>query len=284
MAPTELPKGTYCPAKPGDVRGPCPMINTLANHGYLPRDGRNVTAGELVSAMHNVAGLSWPLATVFVRPIFFEHPTSGTLPPTNTSLWKTILHTIRHPGGWLFRFGMRRKRQRDPVSHKKCIDLDQLGLPGVIEHDISLTRRDYQQGDNITLQSDLVDALLAAGLSPSPTDGVQPNGNDTEAARGVITAQDLAALRRRRIADQRAQNPGLEYGPMQHAFGCSEIALLLGILGNGKEVRRDYAAAFFKEERLPVEEGWRRRAWWNRLGFFGLGRMTAMMKKLVGGL
>ncbi|KAH6897713.1 Chloroperoxidase [Coprinopsis sp. MPI-PUGE-AT-0042] len=24
---------------PGDLRGPCPALNTLANHGYLPRDG-----------------------------------------------------------------------------------------------------------------------------------------------------------------------------------------------------------------------------------------------------
>jgi hypothetical protein len=24
---------------PGDMRGPCPALNTLANHGYLPRDG-----------------------------------------------------------------------------------------------------------------------------------------------------------------------------------------------------------------------------------------------------
>jgi hypothetical protein len=23
----------------GDVRGPCPGLNTLANHGYLPRNG-----------------------------------------------------------------------------------------------------------------------------------------------------------------------------------------------------------------------------------------------------
>jgi hypothetical protein len=24
-------------------RSPCPMLNTLANHGYLPRDGKNIT-------------------------------------------------------------------------------------------------------------------------------------------------------------------------------------------------------------------------------------------------
>ena len=24
-----------------DLRGPCPGLNALANHGFLPRDGRN---------------------------------------------------------------------------------------------------------------------------------------------------------------------------------------------------------------------------------------------------
>jgi hypothetical protein len=26
---------------PGDLRSPCPALNALANHGFLPRDGRN---------------------------------------------------------------------------------------------------------------------------------------------------------------------------------------------------------------------------------------------------
>jgi hypothetical protein len=25
----------------GDLRSPCPGLNSLANHGFLPRDGRN---------------------------------------------------------------------------------------------------------------------------------------------------------------------------------------------------------------------------------------------------
>jgi len=34
---------------PGDSRGPCPALNLLANHGYLPRNG-TVTFGEVVEA------------------------------------------------------------------------------------------------------------------------------------------------------------------------------------------------------------------------------------------
>lgn len=33
------------------VRGPCPMLNTLANHGFLPRDGRQLTQDVIVSGL-----------------------------------------------------------------------------------------------------------------------------------------------------------------------------------------------------------------------------------------
>ncbi|KAF5343164.1 hypothetical protein D9758_017056 [Tetrapyrgos nigripes] len=32
----------------GDVRSPCPFLNTLANHGYVPRSGKNVTIPDIV--------------------------------------------------------------------------------------------------------------------------------------------------------------------------------------------------------------------------------------------
>ncbi|KAH0830121.1 Chloroperoxidase [Lanmaoa asiatica] len=33
---------SYCPPQPSDKRSPCPALNTLANHGFLPRDGKNI--------------------------------------------------------------------------------------------------------------------------------------------------------------------------------------------------------------------------------------------------
>ncbi|PHH73458.1 hypothetical protein CDD80_3812 [Ophiocordyceps camponoti-rufipedis] len=36
------------PPGPGDSRSPCPGLNSLANHGFLPRDGRNVDLGTLI--------------------------------------------------------------------------------------------------------------------------------------------------------------------------------------------------------------------------------------------
>ncbi|KAL5427932.1 hypothetical protein PMIN04_001132 [Paraphaeosphaeria minitans] len=39
----------HAPAS-GDLRSPCPVLNALANHGFLPRDGRNITQGVLIKA------------------------------------------------------------------------------------------------------------------------------------------------------------------------------------------------------------------------------------------
>ena len=36
---------------PNDSRSPCPALNALANHGYLPRDGHNISADLLLSVL-----------------------------------------------------------------------------------------------------------------------------------------------------------------------------------------------------------------------------------------
>ncbi|RPD67313.1 Cloroperoxidase [Lentinus tigrinus ALCF2SS1-7] len=55
---------SYIPATPGDSRSPCPALNALANHGYLPRDGRNITVTQLVSAIRHIYGISLPFASI----------------------------------------------------------------------------------------------------------------------------------------------------------------------------------------------------------------------------
>jgi len=61
-----------------------------------------------------------------------------------------------------------------------------------------------------------------------------------------------------------------------------EIALFLGVFGDGKKVRCDFARAFFEEERLPIREGWARRQWWRRLGIAELGLTARRVRRLVG--
>ncbi|KAI0744560.1 hypothetical protein C8Q76DRAFT_4837 [Earliella scabrosa] len=54
----------YAPAGPNDSRSPCPALNALANHGYLPRDGRNITQAQLVSTLRDVYNISCPFGTI----------------------------------------------------------------------------------------------------------------------------------------------------------------------------------------------------------------------------
>ncbi|TLD19905.1 hypothetical protein PspLS_09614 [Pyricularia sp. CBS 133598] len=48
----------------GDVRSPCPMLNALANHGYLPRNGQNIDMDTLKQAFTAGVNLA-PDATEF---------------------------------------------------------------------------------------------------------------------------------------------------------------------------------------------------------------------------
>ncbi|KAJ5595735.1 hypothetical protein N7450_002193 [Penicillium hetheringtonii] len=47
----------------GDQRGPCPGLNALANHGYIPRSGV-VSFGNVIAAINKVYGMGVDLATI----------------------------------------------------------------------------------------------------------------------------------------------------------------------------------------------------------------------------
>ncbi|KAK7057693.1 heme-HALOPEROXIDASE domain-containing protein [Favolaschia claudopus] len=53
----------FLPPKPTDLRGPCPALNALANHGYLPRTGRNITIRSVLQACEDVYNVDPALLT-----------------------------------------------------------------------------------------------------------------------------------------------------------------------------------------------------------------------------
>lgn len=267
---TPLDKGTYTPSSPSDLRSPCPMINALANHGYLPHDGRNISAADFSSAM-SLVGLSPFLGALFSNAVFLQHPTPSAPKPSFISRLRAIFanpwELLPHRLGVLLPGHLR--MQTDLAGRKvRVLNLDQLSLHGAIEHDISLSRRDLAQGDNHTSQADLIEQIL----------GASSDGGKT------FSMDDLCALRCRRIETQRLENAELQYGAFEHELGCGEIALLLKVFGDGTRVRCDYLRAFFVEERLPVTEGWRigRRSWWRALGLVGLKWTVEKVKRRIG--
>jgi hypothetical protein len=50
-------------------RAPCPGLNTLANHGYLNRNGLNITDTELIEAFLNVYGIGKGFSSTLVDGI-----------------------------------------------------------------------------------------------------------------------------------------------------------------------------------------------------------------------
>jgi len=252
-----LPKGEYQPARPTDLRSPCPAVNALANHGYIPRDGRNVSSTDIRTAMTEL-GVSNAIRTTFTYAAYLEHQDH---PPTG--FWAFI----RNPFAYLLRqFGVRSSHQQ-AANGTASLNLDQLSRHGAIEHDVSLSRHDFNQGDNTIPQKDLIADLI----------GCSADGK-------VITATDLAKLRLRRLGQQKMENTDLQYGAEQHQLACGESALILTVFGTGfghYDVPVSYVQALFADERLPVLEGWRRRRWWT-LGFVELTWQAQVLKRLVG--
>ncbi|ETS80520.1 hypothetical protein PFICI_08049 [Pestalotiopsis fici W106-1] len=99
---TWVPQEWIAPG-PDDSRGPCPGLNTLANHGYLPRDGRKITLDFLRDAMLNGFNIAHSDAEGLF-PLALQ--TSPDYPNTDT------------------------------------FDLEDLGRHDILEHDISLSRSD----------------------------------------------------------------------------------------------------------------------------------------------
>ncbi|KAK1230006.1 hypothetical protein PQX77_006917 [Marasmius sp. AFHP31] len=127
-------KHKFIPPGHGDIRGPCPGLNALANHNYLPHNGV-ATVDQFISATHNVFGMGLDLGTFLS---IFGSLTSGDIatfsiggPPPSSLLPPLLGHPLGLSG-----------------SHNKY------------ETDVSPTRGDlYQTGDNTRLNMTRFKAL-----------------------------------------------------------------------------------------------------------------------------
>ncbi|KAI1089183.1 Cloroperoxidase [Rostrohypoxylon terebratum] len=91
---------------PNDVRAPCPMLNTLANHGFLPHSGKGITVNKTIDALY------------------------------------TALNIDKSLGQLLFNFAV----STNPTPNATFFDLDNLSRHNILEHDASLSRQDAYFG------------------------------------------------------------------------------------------------------------------------------------------
>jgi hypothetical protein len=219
---------------------------------------------DLNAAMNEV-GMSSLLGSVFAVPTYFEYqnPAKAYLQKP-VSIFTRIWRIITNPYMIFDYFGCWQRGQAS--NGKKYINLVDLASHGAIEHDISLSRRDIgQKAGNNAPQQDLIEKLL-----DSSSDGGES-----------LSVDDLGKFIKRRIKQQLNENPGLTYGPSEHQVNCGQVALMMHCFGNGKTIPCKYVRALFVDERLPIDEGWRKRTWWQMglIEFFGA---VQTMKTVVG--
>lgn len=106
----------------GDVRSPCPGWNTLANHGYINRNGRNISYDSFIDACTAAFGLPQVITVV------------GAV---NAQISAQIF-----PNGIL----------------NSLEDLSR--THNVVEHDASLTRDDVYLGNAVALNPQLLNAFV----------------------------------------------------------------------------------------------------------------------------
>ncbi|KAK4160492.1 Chloroperoxidase [Cladorrhinum sp. PSN259] len=240
-------------------RSPCPVVNALANHGYIKRDGRKIYMNELNASMRHV-GMSPLLGSVFAIPTYFEyHNPALAYRKKPVSTWQRVWSLIKNPYSYFDFFGCWNRTKSD--KGRKYLDLVDLASHGAIEHDVSLSRRDIgqKQGNNDP-QPDLIEDMLQYS-------------SDGE----YLTIEELGIFIQARIKRQLVDNPELVYGPAEHQVNCGQIALMMGCFGDGTKIPVKYVRALFEEERLPIKEGWKRRFWWT----MGLSEFFGAVRKMV---
>ncbi|KAJ7587570.1 Chloroperoxidase, partial [Mycena floridula] len=187
--------------KSTDLRSPCPALNTLANHGFLPRDGRNLTQDLVIKASGDGFNVAPELLFLAARL------------GLSTS---TDLNTFT---------------------------LDDIKLYNSLEHDASLSRGDFALGDNLHFNETIYQTL--ANSNP----GVE-----------FFNATSAGQVQKERLAISQATNPKNINTSKEFGIRTAQSALYLSVMGNPITgvAPKEFVNIFFREERMPIEEGWKR--------------------------
>lgn len=108
---------TWSPPGPYDVRAPCPMLNTLANHGFLPHDGKDITREVTQNALFDALNINKTAAS------------------------------------FLFDFAL----TTNPNKNATTFSLNDLGNHNILEHDASLSRSDAYFGNPLVFNQSVFD-------------------------------------------------------------------------------------------------------------------------------
>ncbi|KAK7052963.1 hypothetical protein VNI00_004283 [Paramarasmius palmivorus] len=176
-------------------------MNLLANHGFLPRNGKNITIPIVLQAA--VDGFNLENDAI------------------STAAKAALLSSKMH----------------DQFT------INDIKLHNMLEHDGSISRADYALGDNAAFNESLYAVTARSNPGVSYYNG---------------TSAGLAF--RERHEHSLAHNPNITNTIKEFQVKTREAAFYLAIMGNATtgEAPKKFVDIFFREERLPLEEGWRR--------------------------
>ncbi|KAL8799516.1 MAG: hypothetical protein Q9182_005825 [Xanthomendoza sp. 2 TL-2023] len=179
-------------------RSPCPALNALANHGYLPRNGRNISSQQFIRSIEDVFNFEEKITTGIVR-VYQPFTTTGN---NNTLNLNDLDH--HNPG----------------------------------EFDGSLSRSDLALGDNHSFNETIWNSVAA-------------HFHNT-----TISIATAAKAHKDRFAAAQAANKEFT-GTADAGRGTTALYLLV-MRGQFRETKTRFVQIFFRQDRIPFNEGWRR--------------------------
>ncbi|KIJ53184.1 hypothetical protein M422DRAFT_155503 [Sphaerobolus stellatus SS14] len=203
------PAHPYIAAGPDDIRGPCPALNTLASHGYLPRNGI-VRPDQLVTAVMEGLNLSNDFAKFLVYQAFLMNGN----PLTN-----------------LISIGL--KSPLTGPSPPKPAQVGGLTQHGTFEGDTSMTRVDAHFGDQAAFNETLFqgfgvngtyDLTAAAELrNERLQDSIKTNPELVFTSPRILSAYSEAVFPTIFFVDGRLNNNQLSIDAARHFFDLQQM-------------------------------------------------------------
>ncbi|CAG8255538.1 unnamed protein product [Penicillium salamii] len=211
------------PAGSNDFRGPCPMMNTLANHGFLPHDGRNITRDTLVEGLHDALNFNSSLSSL------------------------------------MFDMGV----VANPEPNATYFTLDHLNRHNVLEHDASLSRADAYFGSNHIFNETIFNETKAYWTSETLTPAMLANSKIARQINSKaynpnykFTSQteqfSLGEVAAPVIAFGNTQSGEVNRTLVEYFFGlCQRHSIHI-------DIRANLSPVFSENERLPIDLGWKK--------------------------
>ncbi|XP_006456226.1 hypothetical protein AGABI2DRAFT_195436 [Agaricus bisporus var. bisporus H97] len=206
----------WMPLRDGDKRGPCPGLNTLASHGWLPRDGV-ATPQQIIAASQEGFNFESQIARRFT---YSSHLIDGNLVTDLLSIGAKTCKTgpdppaPANPGG--------------------------LNLHGAIEGDASMTRGDAYWGDNWHFNETQFSELL---------EFMDKYGD------GLYNYKVAGEFRYQRIQESIATNPQFNFTGGRFFAAYIETVVGANLFSDGRrndsQVPADAARGFFQDSRMP---------------------------------